>query len=260
MKKVFTMYNNFDVTDKVILITGSTRGLGYAFAEGFLKAGAKVIISSKTPENVKLATEKLSSISDKAIGVTMDVTDSASVKSAIDEIIKKAGRLDILINNAGINERAPFLEMKQSQFENVINVNLNSVFRVSQAVAKKMSKTKGGAIINISSLNSYGARPTTSSYCTSKGGVNMLTRSMALELADFGIRVNAIAPGYFITDMTKPLADNKEFDAWVKSEVPLKRWGKPEELVGAAIYLASNASSYMTGQVLLIDGGWRSSL
>jgi len=260
MKKVFTMYNDFDVTNKVILITGSTRGLGYAFAEGFLKAGAKVIISSKTPENVKLATEKLSSISDKAIGVPMDVTDNASVKSAIDEIIKKAGRLDILINNAGIHKRAPFMEMKKSQFENVIDVNLTSVFSVSQAVAKEMTKTGGGSIINISSLNSYGARPAISNYCASKGAVNMLTRSMALELADFGIRVNAIAPGYFITDMTKPLADNKEFDAWVKSEVPLKRWGKPEELVGAAIYLASNASSYMTGQVLLIDGGWRASL
>jgi gluconate 5-dehydrogenase len=254
------MLNIFDVTDKTVLVTGSTRGLGYAFAEGFLKAGARVVVSSKTPKNVKSAVEALSKISGKVTGVPMDVTDPASIKAAIAEVITESGRLDVLINNAGIQRRAPFMEMEKSQFDEVLDANLSSVFSVSQAAAKAMSQTGGGSIINISSLNSFGARPTIANYCASKGGVNMLTRSMALELAGFNIRVNAIAPGYFLTDMTKRLADDKDFDAWVKSEVPLGRWGRPEELIGAAVFLASEASSYMNGQVLVLDGGWRTSL
>ena len=254
------MYQIFDVADKTVLITGSTKGLGYAFAEGFLKAGARVIVSSKTPANVESAAASLEKISHQVTGVVFDVTDPRSVKRAISDIVRKTGRIDVLINNAGIHERAPFMDMSLEQFKNVIDVNLNSVFSVSQQAAKAMEKSGGGAIINISSLNSHGARPTIANYCASKGGINMLTRSMALELAPHNIRVNAIAPGYFLTDMTKKLAEDPEFDAWVKSEVPLGRWGHPEELVGAAIFLASQASSYMNGQVLLIDGGWRSSL
>ncbi len=254
------MYQIFDVADKTVLITGSTKGLGYAFAEGFLKAGARVIVSSKTPANVESAAASLEKISDQVTGVVFDVTDPRSVKRAISNIVRKTGRIDVLINNAGIHERAPFMDMSLAQFKNVIDVNLNSVFSVSQQAAKAMEKSGGGAIINISSLNSHGARPTIANYCASKGGINMLTRSMALELAPHNIRVNAIAPGYFLTDMTKKLVEDPEFDAWVKSEVPLGRWGHPEELVGAAIFLASQASSYMNGQVLLIDGGWRSSL
>ena len=254
------MYNIFDVADKTVLITGSTRGLGYTFAEGFLKAGARVFISSKTLKNVISTVEKLQKISDKATGITMDVTDPGSVKKAIAEVIKQAGRLDVLINNAGIHKRAPFMEMDKAQFDEVLSVNLSSVFSVSQAAAKAMAQTGGGNIINISSLNSFGARPTIANYSAAKGGVNMLTRSMALELAEFNIRVNAIAPGYFLTDLTRPLAEDKDFDAWVKSKVPLRRWGRPEELVGAALFLASEASSYMNGQVLILDGGWLASL
>jgi gluconate 5-dehydrogenase len=152
------------------------------------------------------------------------------------------------------------MEMSKAQFDEVLSVNLSSVFSVSQAAAKAMAQTGGGSIINISSLNSFGARPTIANYSAAKGGVNMLTRSMALELAELGIRVNAIVPGYFLTDLTKPLAADKDFDAWIKSEVPMGRWGRPEELVGAAVFLSSEAASYMNGHMLVVDGGWLASL
>ena len=254
------MLNIFDVTDKTVLITGSTRGLGYVFAEGFLRAGARVVISSKTPENVEAAVRKLRSVSNKVSGIPMDVTDAGTIAKAMGQLAEQAGRLDVLINNAGIQQRAPFMEMSKAQFDEVLSVNLSSVFSVSQAAAKAMAQTGGGSIINISSLNSFGARPTIANYSAAKGGVNMLTRSMALELAELGIRVNAIVPGYFLTDLTKPLAADKDFDAWIKSEVPMGRWGRPEELVGAAVFLSSEAASYMNGHMLVVDGGWLASL
>jgi gluconate 5-dehydrogenase len=166
----------------------------------------------------------------------------------------------VLINNAGIHRRAPLEDMTDEQWQDVIDVNLTGIFTVTRRVVQGMIERRQGAIINISSLNAQGARPTIGNYCAAKGGLEALTRSMATEWGRYNVRVNAIAPGYFVTDLTRPLVEDPEFDAWVKDNVPLGRWGDPSELVGTAIFLSSPASSYITGRVISIDGGWRSSL
>ena len=173
---------------------------------------------------------------------------------------EQVGPIDILINNAGIHRRAPLSEMTMEEWTQVIQINLNAVFYISQQVANRMIPRKKGKIINISSLNAEGARPAIANYCSAKGGLNALTRSMAAEWGPHNIQTNGIGPGYFKTDLTRVLADNPEFDAWVRQEVPLQRWGDPEELVGTAIYLASRASDYVNGFTIYVDGGWRSSL
>ncbi|MFX1355294.1 MAG: SDR family oxidoreductase, partial [Promethearchaeota archaeon] len=175
-------------------------------------------------------------------------------------IERNVGPIEVLVNNAGIQRRAPLEEQTLADWHAVLEVNLNAVFVVSQCVAKGMIERKKGGIINITSLNAEGARPTIAPYCASKGGLTMLTKSMATEWGKYNVRANAIAPGYFITDLTRPLAKNPEFDAWVKGNVPLGRWGDPSELIGAAIFLASEASSYISGRTITIDGGWRASL
>jgi gluconate 5-dehydrogenase len=188
------------------------------------------------------------------------VTDAAQVEAGVARIEREVGPIDVLVNNAGIQRRAPLEEMTLQNWRAIIDVNLSAVFIVTQCVAQGMIQRREGCIINITSLNAEGARPTIAPYCASKGGLTMLTKSMATEWGKYNIRANAIAPGYFITDLTRPLAENPDFDAWVKGKVPLARWGDPSELVGAAIFLASKASSYISGRTITIDGGWRAAL
>ena len=254
------MSNLFDVSGKIVLITGSSRGLGLAFATGFAQAGAQVMINCSRPETVDPTVDALRSQGWMAEGYPFDVTDTGAVKDAVDKIEEEQGPIDILINNAGIQRRAAILEMEISDWDAVLRGNLTSAFLVGRAVARGMVSRERGAIINITSLNAEGARPTIANYASSKGGLEMLTKSMATEWGPFGIRVNAIAPGYFLTDMTQPLADDPDFDRWVKGNVPLQRWGLPRELVGAAIFLASEAASYVSGRTIHVDGGWRASL
>ena len=254
------MRNLFSVEEKIILITGSTRGLGRAFAEGFADAGATVVINGRSEETVARAVDEIRRDGGKAEPCAFDVAESDAVKEAIDGLESRLGRIDVLVNNAGIHRRAPLDDLTMNDWETVIGVNLNSVFLVSQCVSKGMSSRGHGKIINISSLNSIGARPTIANYCAAKGGINALTRSMATEWGGRNIQANAIAPGYFITDMTQQLADQPEFDNWVKSQVPSGRWGLPEDLIGTTIYLASSASDYVNGHVLVVDGGWTSHL
>ncbi len=166
----------------------------------------------------------------------------------------------MLVNNAGIHRRAPLEQLTEEEWTEVIDVNLNAVFIVSKNVGLGMIERKRGKIINISSINAWGARPTIANYCASKGGLNALTRSMATEWGRYNIQTNAIAPGYFVTDLNKSLVEDPKFDEWVRKEDPLGRWGDPEELVGTAIYLASRASDYVNGHILFVDGGWSSCL
>lgn len=252
--------NLFDISGKVVLITGSSRGLGFVLAAGFAEAGAKVIVNGTRSETVHPAVERIRHRGGDAAGYPFDVTDSAQVEESVAGIESEVGPIDVLINNAGIHRRAPLEALTLEHWKAVIEVNLNAVFIVTKHVAKGMIARRRGGIINITSLNAEAARPTIGNYCASKGGLAMLTKSMATEWGEYNIRANAIAPGYFVTDLTRSLVDDPEFDAWVKQSVPLHRWGDPSELVGTAIFLASEASSYITGCTIGVDGGWRASL
>jgi len=250
----------FDVKDKVVLITGSSRGIGNILASGFASAGSIVILNGTDQETLDKAVNNLTKAGADVHGYRFDVTDYGLVEKMIPEIENDVGAIDILVNNAGIHRRAPISEMKMEECSRVIEVNLNAVFYLSQQVAKGMIKHGKGKIINISSINAEGARPTIANYCAAKGGLKMLTKSMATEWGPFNIQTNAIGPGYFKTELTKILQEDPAFDAWVKQEVPLQRWGDPDELVGTAIYLASKASDYVNGISIYIDGGWQASL
>ena len=252
--------NYFDLTDKVVLITGSSRGIGNTLATGFASVGSRVVLNGVDPEHVDTAVDTLQAVSSTIYGYPFDVSDYDSVKNTIPKIEEEVGPIDVLINNAGIHRRAPLSEMTIEEWTQVIQINLNAVFYISQQVANRMIQRKKGKIINISSLNAEGARPTIANYCSAKGGLNALTRSMATEWGPHNIQTNGIGPGYFKTDLTRILVEDPKFDAWVKQEVPLQRWGDPEELIGTAIYLASRASDYVNGFTIYVDGGWRASL
>lgn len=254
------MKNLFNVENKIVLITGSSRGIGFSIAKGIAGAGAKVILNGTKPASIEKSLNELKSKGLQVFTSPFDVTNQKEVEGCIEKIEQTIGPIDVLINNAGIHRRFPLEEMKIEDWNKVIEVNLNSVFIVSQIVARKMIRRKYGRIINISSLNAEGARPTIANYSASKGGLKMLTKSMATEWGKYNILTNAIGPGYILTDLTKPLADDPKFDTWVKSEVPLQRWGNPDDLIGAAIFLASEASNYINGHTIYVDGGWLASL
>ena len=215
------MKNLFDVSNRVILITGSSRGLGFAFASGFAEAGARVIVNGTRSETVDPAVARIREEGGDTTGYPFDVTDPAQVERCVAAIEREVGPIEVLVNNAGSQRRAPLEEQTLADWRAVLEVNLNAVFVVSQCVGKRMIERRRGAIINITSLNAEGARPTIAPYCASKGGLTLFTQSLATEWGQYGIRANAIAPGYFITEMTQPLADDPTFDAWVKGNVPL---------------------------------------
>ncbi|MCE5230386.1 SDR family oxidoreductase [bacterium] len=250
----------FDLTGKNVLITGSARGLGLAIGTGLAEAGAQFIISDVNAEGAEKSAAELRARGLKATTCNFDVTSDEAVKNAIDKIEKEIGTLDILVNNAGVNLRGALEEMELATWQKVIDINLTAVWRVSKFAAQKMIPRKRGKIINIASLMTFGGRPTTGPYTATKTAIAGLTRAMTVEWAQHNIQINAIGPGYFLTDMTKPLADNPEFDGWVKMRTPAKRWGLPKELVGLAIFYASSASDFVTGQVCYVDGGWTSNL
>lgn len=250
----------FSVKDKLILITGSSQGIGLSLAKGFAEAKAKVIINGRNLDRINSALNQLKKINQNTIGIDFDIKNRDQVEKKILEIESRIGAIDVLINNAGIHRRASLEELSLDDWNEVLETNLTSVFFISQCVAKNMIKRRSGRIINITSLNAEMARPTIANYCAAKAGLKMLTKSMATEWAKYNILTNAIGPGYFITELTKPLSENREFDDWVKKEVPLGRWGNTNELIGSAIFLASDASNYINGQTIYIDGGWQACL
>jgi gluconate 5-dehydrogenase len=245
----------FNIEGKKVLVTGSSSGLGYVFAEGLAKAGASVIINGRTGEKVDHAVNSLTEKGLKASGCTFDIVNANEVERRIAEIENSLGPIDVLVNNAGIQHRAPLEEFNLEDWNHVINTNLTGAFIVSKAVAKGMIPRRSGKIINICSLQSELARPSIAPYAAAKGGLKMLTRGMATEWAKYNIQVNAIGPGYFKTEMTRALYENEEFDSWLCNRTPAHRWGNPEELIGTVIYLASGASSFLNGQVIYVDGG-----
>jgi len=247
--------NDFDLKGRTALITGSGRGLGFCIARGLGMAGAQVVLNGRNRKQLEDAAEKLKAGNLPVRIACFDVTDKHQIAAGIQEIENQIGPLDILVNNAGIQKRGSLETIDEADWRAVIDVNLTGVFLTSQQAVQGMMKRRRGKIINICSLMSEIGRKTIGPYTAAKGGLKMLTRAMALEWAAYNIQVNGIGPGYFITEMTKPLVEDPEFDTWIKSRTPAGRWGDPDELVGPAVFLASDASSFVTGQILYVDGG-----
>lgn len=245
----------FSLEGKTALITGSAQGLGFTIAKGLGEAGARLILNGRNQERLDKAVAELAAQGLTVYSSKFDVTKKKEIEEAVRKINETIGEIDILVNNAGVQHRAPLEEFSETDWQRIMDVNLTGVFLVSQQVVKGMIRRKAGKIINICSMQSEVGRKTIAPYAASKGGVKMLTKAMATEWAAYNIQVNGIGPGYFITDMTKPLAEDPEFNRWLCNRTPANRWGDPKELIGTAVYLASEASDYVNGQIIYVDGG-----
>ena len=246
--------NLFDLSGRRILITGSNGGIGYSLALGLAQHGACVILNGRSAEKLHAAAERIRSQGLNAEEARFDVTDESEVASGV-ALLDSRGGVDVLVNNAGIQRRISLEKVELETWNEVLKTNLTSAMLASREVAKRMIEKRAGKIINICSLMSDLGRITTGPYTAAKGGLKMLTKAMCADWAKYNIQVNAIGPGYFITEMTQVLADNSEFDSWVKGRTPAQRWGRPEELVGATVFLSSAASDFVNGQIVYVDGG-----
>jgi gluconate 5-dehydrogenase len=249
--------NGFDLTGRIALITGSSRGIGHALAAGLADAGATVVLNGMHAAALEDAEAAFGNRygADRVFSRAFDITDETQVAEAVSWIEDEVGPVRILINNAGIQHRVPLLELDHADWEQVLRVNLSGAFLVGREVARRMITRGRGKIINIASVQSELARPTIAAYTTAKGGLRNLTRAMTAEWAAAGLQVNALAPGYIHTEMTQRLVDDEAFNAWVLARTPAARWGTSSDLVGPAIWLASDGSDYVNGQVIYVDGG-----
>lgn len=257
------MQNNiFDLSNKTALVTGGSRGIGLAIAGQLAQSGCDIVIVARDENRMEKAKEQIKkSTGKKAWAFALDLENTKKISKFFEHITAEAGEIDILVNCAGITGRAKAEAADLETWEKVIKVNLTAAFAFSQGFYQHRKKlNKPGRIVNIGSLMCQGARPTTSAYASSKGGLLMLTKSLAVEWAKDGINVNAIGPGFIATDLTEPLQKDADFNKWVESSCPMGRWGKPEEIAGAAVFLASAASDFMTGQIIYVDGGWLAGL
>jgi gluconate 5-dehydrogenase len=245
----------FDLTGRLALITGSTQGIGLALAEGLAAHGATVVINGRDPNRLSKTIEMLQDKGIPARASIFDVTDRRQIDRGIESIETHIGEIDILINNAGMQFRAPLEEFPAEKWDLLLRTNVSSVFHVSQAVAQRMIPRGRGKIINIGSVQSELARPSIAPYAATKGAIRNLTRGMCADWAKHGLQINAIGPGYFKTPLNQALVDSVEFSNWLEKRTPAGRWGNVEELVGAAVFLASDASSFVNGQMLYVDGG-----
>lgn len=250
----------FDLTGKVALVTGSSQGIGFALAKGLAEAGAKIVLNGRNETKLSEAADSLKKNFPSVSQLAFDVTNYQKVQTEINNYYDKGHKIDILVNNAGMQHRAPLEDFPAEMFEMLMQTNVSSVFNVGQAVAKKMILAGSGKIINIASVQTALARPGIAPYTTTKGAVSNLTKGMATDWASKGLQVNAIAPGYFDTPLNAALVSDPEFSAWLEKRTPAGRWGKVDELVGACIFLASSASSFVNGQTIFVDGGITASL
>jgi len=245
----------FDLSGRTALVTGSSRGLGRAMAEGFAAAGASIVLNGSDPGRLAAAAAEMRGSGRIVHEALFDVTDESAIVAAFERLDSDGVAVDILVNNAGIQLRRPMVDLATDDWRRVIETNLTSAFVIGREAARRMIPRGRGKVINIGSLTSELARATVAPYTGAKGGIKMLTRAMTAEWAEYGIQANAIGPGYMLTDMNQALVDDPTFDAWVKGRTPSRRWGKPGELIGTAIFLASEASDYVNGQIIYVDGG-----
>lgn len=250
-----TKTHMFDLSGKRALITGSSQGIGFTLAKGLAEAGAEIILNGRNSDKLQKATIDLATMGITAYQLSFDVTEYDQVAAAINNFEENVGAIDILINNAGMQHRAPLDEFSHADFECLMNTNVTSVFNVGQAIAKHMIQRGHGKIVNIASVQTALARPSIAPYTASKGAVANLTKGMTADWAKHGIQINALAPGYFDTPLNAALVNDPEFSDWLCKRTPTGRWGQLEELVGACIFLSSSASSFVNGQTLYVDGG-----
>ena len=256
----------FRLDGKVALVTGASRGIGLGLTEALASAGADVALCSRSADALQANADRIvEATGRRAISTPADLTDVDQIRATVDKVVENLGRLDVLVNNAGINIREPSLDYTEEQWDQVMDTNIRSPFFVAQAAARAMLETEGGSIINTASMLTFMGRATVpamdgqrgqAAYAASKGGIGQLTKTLAVEWAESGVRVNAIAPGFISTEMTAPLREDAEFDEWVMGRTPMRRWGYPSDLAGAAVFLASDASAFITGQILAVDGGF----
>lgn len=250
----------FSLEGRLALLTGSGGGIGYALARGLAEHGATVVINGRSIDKVERAVDRLSADGHAAHASLFDVTDATAVEADIERIEREIGPIGILVNNAGVQSRARLDEFPDEEFQRLLQTNVAGVFNVSKAVARRMIARGKGKIVNIASAASELARPSIAPYTATKGAVRNLTRGMSADWARLGLQINAIAPGYFQTELNRALSSDPDFNAWVEKRTPAGRWGNVEELVGAAVFLCSDASSFVNGHTLYVDGGITTSL
>lgn len=252
---------NFSLEGKIALVTGAAHGIGFSMAVALAEAGAKIVFNSSNEPSMRKGLEEYEKLGIKAKGFVCDVRDEKAVKRMIETIQKEIGEIDILVNNAGIIKRIPAVDMEVEEYKDVIDVDLVAPFILSKAVAPSMIRRGGGKIINICSMMSELGRETVSAYAAAKGGLKMLTRTLASEWGEHNIQVNGLGPGYIATPQTAPLREKQPdgsrhpFDSFIISKTPAARWGTPEDLAGPAVFLASEASNFVNGHILYVDGG-----
>jgi gluconate 5-dehydrogenase len=247
----------FDLTGRIVLVTGSSRGIGSGIAAGFADAGATIVLNGQDESRLAAAAERFSERfgAGRVHARAFDVTDQQAARDSVDWIESTIGPLDVLVNNAGVQHRVPMLELDAADWDRVLRTNLTSAFLVGREAARHMIPRGAGKIINIASVQSDLARPTIAPYTAAKGALRNLTRAMTAEWAASGLQINAIAPGYIHTEMTQSLVDDTVFNDWILGRTPAHRWGTIDDIVGPAIWLASGASDYVNGQVIFVDGG-----
>lgn len=248
--------DKFSLKGKVGIVTGASRGIGRGIAMGLAEAGADLVLVGRVPETIERVAKEVEGVGRKALAVVGDTSKEEDVRRVVDETLKAFGKVDILVNAAGVTSRAAAEDFPAAEWDRIMGVNLRGAYLMSVAVGREMIKQRSGKVIHIASIGSYIGIPNASAYVASKGGVSQYTKNLAVEWAKYNIQVNAIAPGYIETDMTRPLKQNPERNEWVLMRTPAKRWGQPEDLAGAAVFLASAASDFVTGHILDVDGGF----
>lgn len=250
----------FQIQDQVTVVSGGSRGIGFALARGFAERGARVVITGREKDTLEAAAAELSTSGNAVQPLVCDVSDVKAIRAAVQSINETHGRIDTLLNVAGVNIRQPALDFDEDQFDYVLDVNLKGAFFVAQEVGRVMVEQKSGSVINIDSLNTYAPLKNVTPYAMSKGGLVSMTRTLAVEWGPSGVRVNSIAPGFVLTDLTQKLWSDPTMKEWGLTNTPLGRLGNPDDMVGAAVFLASKAAAFMSGQVVRVDGGFTAGL